>query len=93
MVSNKDLSLSCQTNKSPDKNDLKNRCSEIQKKSDSKTDCEWCSDIDKYIKSQTPEPSPSPTPTPTDTPRNITIDPKPINFSFDIESAETIKKP
>jgi hypothetical protein len=61
----KDLkSLSCQTNKSPDKNDLKNRCSEIQKKSDSKTDCEWCSDIDKYIKSQTPEPSPTPSPTP-----------------------------
>tara|TARA_B110000503_G_C7116302_1_gene400518 strand:- start:42 stop:1640 length:1599 start_codon:yes stop_codon:yes gene_type:complete len=63
----KDLkSLSCQTNKSPDKNDLKNRCSEIQKKSDSKTDCEWCSDIDKYIKSQIPSPSPSPTPPPDD---------------------------
>tara|TARA_R110000765_G_scaffold148989_1_gene251629 strand:- start:125 stop:460 length:336 start_codon:yes stop_codon:yes gene_type:complete len=49
--------------------------------------------VDTKKNKKTDTPTPTPTPTPTDTPRNITIDPKPINFSFDIESAETIKKP
>ena len=30
-------------------------------------------------------PTPTPTPTPTQTPRSIVIDPKPVNFSFDME--------
>ena len=33
----------------------------------------------------------NPTPTDTDTPRSITLDPNPINFSFDMDRKDTIQ--
>ena len=38
-------------------------------------------------------PTSTPTPTPTPTPRSITIDPKPVNFSFDMERGEKTQRP